>query len=210
MTALVSLDIYNKNDILTVKNKYSNGVVIGLTKGEKISVESLLFALLIPSANDAAQVLADNANEDFVNLMNEKAIKIHLDATHFSNPQGFDDGVNYSTVHDLTRLATYALNTEFIKAAVKTPTAVIENADKSKTYEIRNVNELLFANPEYQGIKTGYTEQAGECLLSLVARGNHKIIIAILKSEDRFEETQKLADWTFRNTIWLEPQKLPL
>lgn len=202
MTALVALDIYKPTDILSVKNDFYDGSIIGLTKGEKISVDSLTKALLIASANDAAQTLADNSPFSFVELMNKKAKAIHLNDTLFSNPQGFDDGNNSSTVFDLARLGSYALRYPYIKEIVRTQNTTINNANKNKSYSLENVNKLLADHPEVLGIKTGFTEEAGECLLSLHKINDHDVIIVVLKSEDRFEETMQLADWTSANFTW--------
>ena len=134
MTAMTALSIFKTTDTLTVKSNFPGGAIIGLTKGEKITVNSLMHALLIASANDAAQVFADNSKTNFVNLMNKKAKSLHLDNTLFSNPQGFDDGENYSTVTDLARLASYSLRSTYIRQIVRNSLAVIHNADTSKSY----------------------------------------------------------------------------
>jgi D-alanyl-D-alanine carboxypeptidase (penicillin-binding protein 5/6) len=143
--------------------------------------------------------------------MNKKAKSLHLDNTLFSNPQGFDDGENYSTVTDLVRLASYSLRSTYIRQIVRTSLAVIHDADNSKSYVLENVNQLLFEHPEIQGIKTGFTEEAGECLISLINKNNHEIIIVLLKSEDRFGETLALSDWVFTNFTWtaLAPRQPP-
>lgn len=215
MTALTALDIYKPEDILAVKKDFSDGAIIGLEKGEKISADALFHALLIASANDAAAVLADNSPTDFVKLMNKKAKSLHLNDTIFSNPQGFDDGENHSTALDLALLASYSLRSPYIKELVRTPFYTIKNDNKTKSYALANVNKLLFTNPEVQGIKTGFTEEAGECLITLINKNNHEIIIVLLKSGDRFGETLALSDWVFTNFTWEEltprrqPQQMP-
>ena len=206
MTALVALDLYKPNDILTVKRDFTEGAIIGLLKNEKIRFDELLKALLIPSANDAAQTIADNSPTDFVRLMNKKAREIHLNNTLFSNPQGFDDGNNYSTVLDLSRIGEYVLRFPVVEKIVGSKEATISNADKTKTYTFSNVNQLLFDDTNVHGIKTGNTDEAGECLMSLFEENGHRIIIVILKSSDRFGESERLAEFTFSNFIWVKPQ----
>lgn len=205
MTALTALDIFRDDEILEVKRNFNEGAVIGLLKGDKLFFKDLLLSLLIPSANDAAQTLADNSKEDFVKLMNKKARALHLKNTLFTNPQGFDDGKNESTVEDMARLGQYALQFPKIKKIVNMKNANIKNADGTKTYEFSNVNQLLFSNPFVHGIKTGFTEEAGECLISLFEKDGHEVIIVVLKSEDRFGDTEKLADYAFSNFIWVKP-----
>lgn len=201
MTALVALDIYKPTDILTVKNDFVDGAVIGLTKGEKISADSLMKALLIASANDAAQALADNSSKPFVDLMNEEAKNIHMNNTIFSNPQGFDDGNNSSTVFDLAGLGSYALRYPYIREIVRTKSMVIQNAENI-SYALENVNILLGDHPEVLGMKTGFTAEAGECLLSLHKINGHEVIIVVLKSGDRFGETIQLSEWVKTNFTW--------
>jgi D-alanyl-D-alanine carboxypeptidase (penicillin-binding protein 5/6) len=201
MTALVALDLYKPTEILTVKNNFNNGAIIGFTKGEKISVDSLIKALLITSANDAAQTLADNSPRPFIELMNKKAQDIHLNDTLFSNPQGFDDGNNSSTVFDLARLGSYVLRYPYIREIVRTKSTVIKNTE-NKSYTLENVNILLSDHPEVLGMKTGFTEEAGECLLSLHKINGHEVIIVVLNSEDRFGETMQLAEWLSANFNW--------
>ncbi len=205
MTALTALDIFRDDEILEVKRNFNEGAVIGLLKGDKLFFKDLLLALLIPSANDAAQALADNSKADFVKLMNKKARALHLKNTLFTNPQGFDDGKNESTVEDMARLGQYALQFPKIKEIVNMKNASIKNVDGTKTYEFSNVNQLLFSNPFVHGIKTGFTEEAGECLISLFEKDGHAVIIVVLKSEDRFGDTEKLANYAFSNFIWVKP-----
>jgi D-alanyl-D-alanine carboxypeptidase len=201
MTALVTLDLYKQSNILTVKNNFNDGAIIGLTKGEKISMDSLMKALLIASANDAAQTLADNSPQPFIKLMNNKAKSLRLNDTLFSNPQGFDDGNNSSTVFDLARLGSYALRYPYIREIVRTKSAVIKDAENI-SYALENVNILLGDYPEVLGMKTGFTEEAGECLLSLHNINGYEVIIVVLKSEDRFGETIQLAEWVMANFTW--------
>jgi serine-type D-Ala-D-Ala carboxypeptidase (penicillin-binding protein 5/6) len=206
MTALTAMDQFKPDDVLTVKREFSDGATLGLTTGEKLKFSELLKAILIPSANDAALTIADNAKGNFIDLMNKKAHEIHLENSLFSNPQGFDDGDNHSTTFDLARIGEYSLQIPEIREIIRTKTDIIQNLDGSKKYELTNVNELLFSDEHVQGIKTGYTEEAGECLMSLFEKDGHMIIIVLLKSGDRFGETEILANYIFSNFIWEEPQ----
>lgn len=209
MTALVSLDLYKPEEILTVKQIFNNGSIIGLQEGEQLTAKDLLQALLIPSANDAAQTLADNApQQNFVELMNQKAAALRLAETHFSNPQGFDDAENYSTAEDLARITFEATKNQLFKKIVATKTSEISSL-QGKKYFLQNVNELL-NDPSFYGVKTGQTQLAGQCLVSLVMIKNQPILIVVLGSQDRFGDTLKLKNWLEENFIWVKPpaQKL--
>jgi len=207
MTALVALDYYSQDAILEVSQPHLNGRIMGLLGGEKITFENLLYGLLIHSANDAAYVLAENypgGLPSFVEAMNRKAKEINLEKTNFTNPVGFEDKDHYTTPKDLARLANFALKDRRIEKIVGIKAITISDVTYTHFHNLQNVNELLGQIPGVAGVKTGWTENAGECLVSLVERGGRKIIIVILRSQDRFGETEKLINWVFGNFEWQE------
>lgn len=199
MTALVALDAYHLGDVVTVTTKYPIGTNLGFAPGEKLTVEQLLYGLLVQSANDAAEILAENypgGRGAFVAAMNQKSVQIHLTHTHFANPSGIDEDGHYSTAADLARLADFALRQPEFTKIVSTENAVIS------THVLTNVNELLGKIPGVIGIKTGYTEGAGQSLVTLVNRDNHPVIIVVLGSEDRFGDSAALIEWVYSNFVW--------
>jgi len=206
MTALVSLSHYKLDDVLTVTTIINSGSSMKLVSGEKITADALLYGALVHSANDAAYTLAENypgGVTAFVVAMNQKAKDLYLTNTNFANPIGFDDPNQYTTPLDLTKLATIALsNSTFAKIV---GTRAITVSDESFTYfhDLKNVNELLGKVAGVAGVKTGYTEFAGEILVSEVRKNGQSIIISILKSNNRFGETQQLINWVFENFSWL-------
>lgn len=205
MTALVALEGFNLDQILTVRTVEKRGRVMGLLSSEKITVENLLYGTLVHSANDAAQALAENypgGEKAFVDKMNEKAAWLSLKNTHFENPIGFESPGHYSSPYDLFRLTTYALQNNFFVKTVGTPSITVHDQDFQYFHYLQNVNELLGKIPGVAGIKTGFTENAGECLVNLAKKGEREILTVILKSGDRFGETQKLLDWVFLNYRW--------
>ena len=205
MTALVAFDHFQLDDVLTVKNLPDDGQMMGLVPGEKMTFENLLYGALIHSGNDAAYVIADNypgGVPAFVAAMNTKATELHLTGSHFTNPVGYDDPEHRMTPIDLARLASFALNNKTIAKMVSIPQITISDVTHTYFHALKNVNELLGKIPGVGGIKTGWTEQAGENLVSLVDRNNHKVIIVLLKSQDRFGETAILIDWIFGNHTW--------
>jgi len=214
MTALIVLENFSLDQVITVTKAYPIGENVGFQPGEQITVEQLLYAMLVQSGNDAAEIFAENypgGRVEFVAAMNRKAAEIHLDNTHFANPTGIDEVGHYSTAVDLARLGDYALrNAEFTKI-VGTQSAVVSSVDYSVSHVLNNINELIGNVAGVTGIKTGYTEGAGQSLVTLVERNNHPVIIVVLGSQDRFGDSRKLIEWVYDNFIWtvLTPDNQP-
>jgi serine-type D-Ala-D-Ala carboxypeptidase (penicillin-binding protein 5/6) len=205
LTALVALDMYDLDDIVTVKSIMNSGQVMGLAAGERITVENLLFGALIQSGNDAAYALAEHhpgGVDGFIAAMNEKAKALHLTKSTFTNPVGFDDPAHKMTPMDLARLGSIALENKVIAKMVAIPQITVSDVTHTYFHPLKNVNELLGKIPGVGGIKTGWTEEAGENLITLVDRNDHRLIIVVLRSQDRFGETSKIIDWIFTNYQW--------
>lgn len=202
ITALVALDAYDLDDVVKIINVENDGQVMGLVPGEKITVENLLYGALIHSGNDAAYALADfypGGRGAFVAEMNRKAKGIGMTQSNFTNPAGYDGETHKVTPMDLSRLAVAALSHPTIMKMVAIPQITISDVTHSIYHKLTNVNQLLGKIPGVAGIKTGWTEEAGENLVTLVDRGGHKIIFVVLRSADRFGDTTKLIDWVFYN-----------
>jgi len=207
MTATVALENYSLDQVLTVtvESVKVEGNLIKLVPSEQMTVENLLYGLLVGSGNDAALVLAENfqgGTLDFVVAMNKKAQDWKLANTHFTNPVGFDEEGLFSTARDLARLAIIAIKNPLIGQIVSTPGIVITDVSGQKTHFLKNTNELLGRVAGIYGVKTGWTENAGECLITLAERNGEKVVTVILGSKDRFGETQKLIEWIFQNFTW--------
>lgn len=205
LTALVALDTYGLDDVLTVQTVANSGQVMGLVPGEQITVENLLFGTLIHSGNDAAWTLAESyvgGVDAFVIAMNAKAQSLHLTASHFTNPVGYDNPEHKMTATDLARLSAYALTNPTIAKIVAIPQITISDVTHTHFHALSNVNQLLGKIPGVGGIKTGWTEEAGENLVTLVTRNGHRVIIVVLKSADRFQDTSYLIDWVFSTFDW--------
>ncbi|OGG06167.1 hypothetical protein A2872_04325 [Candidatus Gottesmanbacteria bacterium RIFCSPHIGHO2_01_FULL_42_12] len=204
MTALVALDYYQPDDIITVSKlvTISGDSKMGLKLGDQLSVRSLLYGLLLPSGNDAAYVIADNipgGYEQFITSMNKRAEKLHMYHTHFSNPTGRDEDDHYSTVYDLIILTRAALQNQQVAEVVKTNWTTVLDVFGTKSFPLKNVNELLTTYTGIYGVKTGYTELAGQCLVATAKRGNRKILTVVLNSKDRFRESTELLNFGFDN-----------
>lgn len=206
ITALVALDVYNLFEVIKIpKGVRVEGQKIGLYEGEEMDVYNLLRALLIYSANDSAEALARAyplGREAFINLMNIKAMELSMNNTHFYNPTGFDGEYQYSTAKDLIRAVEVAMRDPVFAEIVGTKETTITDVSGKNKYKINNINKLLGEVDGVKGIKTGWTENARENLVTYVERNNHKVLIAILGSSDRFGETKELIDWIFNNYNW--------
>lgn len=205
MTALIALENYKLDEILEVAGLKIDGNSVGLAAGEQITVENLLKGLLIGSGNDAAQVLAENfagGMSGFVWAMNQKAVELKLENTHFTNPIGLDEEGHYSTAIDLAKLAVVALKNPTVSEIVSTPELEIADITGTKVHRLKNTNELVGKLDGVKGIKTGWTQNAGECLVALTERNQKRIISVILGSTNRFGETENLISWVFENFDW--------
>ncbi len=211
LTALVVIDNYTLDDVVTIKQMATNGQSMGLVLGEKITIENLLYGALIYSGNDAAWALADyypGGVPKFVEAMNDKARELHLTHSFFTNPVGYDDPNHKMTPVDLALLGEAALNNKTIAKMVAIPEITISDVTHTYFHQLKNVNQLLGKIPGVGGIKTGWTEGAGENLITLVERNGHRVITVVLHSQDRFGDTSMLIDWVFGNYQWnvLEPK----
>ena len=207
MTALIALENYSLNEVITISPIDTEPVTMGLQTNEKITVENLLYGLLVGSANDAALALARHfptGEAGFIAAMNLKAKNLHLRDTQFTNPVGFDNFGQYTTVHDLSLLTAEAMQSAFFKRLVSTISITVTDVDHTVSHELTSLNLLLGQVSGLSGVKTGFTQLAGECLITFVQRQNHQIITVVLGSHDRFGDTNQLIDWVFVNFSWQE------
>ncbi len=203
-TALVALENYSLNKIFEVDEVATYGAQMGLKLGEKITTESLLYGLLLNSGNDAAYVLASKMQnggyEQFLLSMKMLCEKLGIKNTQFTNVSGEYSPNHWSTSKDLARLAKYALlKYPFFAKIVATPEAVVTDVNKQRWYHLSNINKLLTMVPGALGVKTGFTDEAGECLVSYVNRDGRRIITVVLGSEDRFGESRQIIEWSYAN-----------
>lgn len=204
LTALVAYDIYKPDQIITVKKTIDEGQVMELVIGEKITVENILYGLLVHSGNDAAYVLADNYGYDkFVDLMNKKAKSLDMKNSYFSNPNGLDSGTQHSTAFDLSLAARELLKNPYLSKIVSTKEITISDVDFKYFHQLTNVNKLLGEIQGLGGLKTGYTENAGENLVSFYKKNGHQFVIVILKSLDRFNDTRNIINWIEANVDYV-------
>lgn len=208
MTAVMILEHHQLDEVVTISSNYSDleGVKINVHKGEQLTVRSLLQALLLPSAGDAAMALAEyhsGSVDAFVEAMNQRAKALNMIHTHFKNPVGLDEEGHVSTAIDLAKLARYAMHFSAFRDIVKQPGAAIESVDGRFSYALTNTNRLLESYLNVLGIKTGTTDEAGESVINLARNdGGHEVLSVLLNSPDRFQESKSMLDWAFRSYLW--------
>jgi D-alanyl-D-alanine carboxypeptidase len=205
MTALTALDYFKPTDVLTVKEATSEGSVLGLMQNEQMTFENFLYALLLPSANDAALAISQNypgGEQAFVKAMNDKARMLKLSNTHYMDPAGLLDQGDYTTPFDMARLASFAVQNNEIRKIVGTKEKVIGDLGNVHVYDLKNLN-ILLGEDGVNGVKTGYTEEAGQVLVTSKEEKGKTIIIVVMKSEDRFADTEKLLDLVSNNLTYL-------
>ncbi|KKR30586.1 hypothetical protein A2715_00175 [Candidatus Woesebacteria bacterium RIFCSPHIGHO2_01_FULL_39_32] len=206
VTALVSMDYYHPDEVLTAGNEVAiDGQKMNLKLGEKITVRDLLYGLLVYSANDAAEVLAKNypgGRASFVTSMNLKAKELYLENSSFYNPSGLDGVGHVTSARDLVRVSSVAMKNPTFREMVGTRQITVKSVDGKTSHRLFNINELLGQVDGVLGVKTGWTENAQENLVTYVEREDKKIMIAILGSQDRFGETKQLIDWIWESFEW--------
>ena len=217
MTAILTLENCGLNDIVTISHNAIFSIPVGyshasLQEGEELTVEQLLNVLMIPSANDAAIALAEHISgsvEEFVNLMNNKAKELGCLDTHFVNPNGVHDDEHYSTAYDLALIGRYAMKFDDIMRIAMVEQYTLPKTNKyDETNRIFNsTNGLISQNDEYYykdatGIKTGYTDKSGYCIVSSAERDGLTLLEVVLGSEsikDRYEDCIHLFDYGFEH-----------
>lgn len=203
MTSIVILEKADLDEMVTVSAKAggTGGSRLGLKKGDKASVKNLLYGLMLRSGNDAAVALAEHVGgsvKEFAELMNEKASELGLTNTHFVTPHGLDDANHYTTALELAKLTDYAMDNETFAKIVGTKSTTIYINNQSR--QINNTNELLGVLNGVVGVKTGFTNNAGRCLVTETKRNNMDIITIVLGADtkkDRTKDSVNLIEYTF-------------
>ncbi|WP_018751450.1 D-alanyl-D-alanine carboxypeptidase family protein [Paenibacillus sanguinis] len=204
MTAIVAIEHGQLSDVVRVgKNAYAKeGSSIYLHLGEEMSLENMLYGLMLRSGNDAASAIAEHvggSEEGFVHLMNEKARLLGLDNTQFQNPHGLDAKGHYSSANDLAKLTAYALKNPHFKEIVRTPDKTAPNPNDPWDYKWLNKNKMLRFYEGADGVKTGYTKIAKRCLVSSASRGGQQLAVVTLNDGDDWNDHRKLLDFGFAN-----------
>lgn len=202
MTSITAIESgVNLDTIFTISPKAVgvSGTSLYLRKGERFCLRDLLYGLMLISGNDASVAIGERVAgsvKDFVEMMNEKASEIGATNTHFDNTHGLDSKTHYTTAYDLALITSYAMQNQTFRDIVSTKTYKITNED-GKTRYLRNKNKLLFSMDGCNGVKTGFTDDAGRCLVTSCERDGMDIVCVVLNSGPMFEESQRLIEKAF-------------
>jgi serine-type D-Ala-D-Ala carboxypeptidase (penicillin-binding protein 5/6) len=205
MTALVVLESCKTDEIVTVGKSVESetGTKLGLRPGEKWKVLDLLKGALIYSASDACAALADHVAGDekrFVEIMNRRAHELGLLNTHFQNSVGHHNEDHYSTANDIAKLAKKALTNPVFAQIVSRPFDKIKTVNGKRTFKIKNKNALFGHFEGVKGVKTGYTPEAGKCLVALAGRDGTDVLLVLLNSPRRWKIADEMMKKAFAKT----------
>lgn len=209
MTALLAIEHGNLDEQVDVQvdSRIMRGsTVMGLVPGERLTVDDLLYGLLLPSGNDAALAIAQHVSgstEAFVALMNKRAGELGLVDTHFANPHGLDASGHYSSAYDLAVLTRTAMQLPEFRTIVNTRYRVVRGT--LSTYQLGTLNPLYGRLAGVDGVKTGYTRTARQTLVGSVMRDGHRVYAVVMRSEDRASDGVALFNWTFDSYTWAGP-----
>ncbi len=202
MTALVALSYGKLSETVIVPDEAQGveGSSIWLSAGEKHTLEDLLYGLMLSSGNDAAVTIAIHIGgsvEGFSAMMNQKARDLGANDSNFVNPHGLHDEEHFTTAYDLALIAATAMENEDFRTIVSTESRTIpwEGAQWDRT--LQNKNKILWQYEGGNGVKTGYTSNAGRCLVAAANREDMQLISVVLDSPDMFLQSQSLLDYGF-------------
>ena len=218
MTAILTLENCNLDDIVTVKTDIDATIPYGYTivelqVGERFTVEQLMELLMVHSANDVANLLAEHVGgsmEGFISMMNAKVEELNLSDTHFTNPSGIHDDNHYTTARDLATIMEYCIKNEDFRRFSKMSSCNIPATNKHSARAYESTNKLLLSkDPDYYPYivsgKTGYTTESGGCLVSCADKNNIELLCVVLGSETidgvstRYNESKLLYEYGYNN-----------
>lgn len=202
MTAIVAIEHGRLSDKVKVgRAAYGKeGSSIYLHLGEEMTLENMLFGLMLRSGNDAATAIAEHvggSEEGFVRLMNEKASLLGLNHSQFQNPHGLDAKNHYSSAIDLAKLTSYAMHNSDFKEIVKTQVKQAPNPNDPWDYKWINKNKMLRFYEGADGVKTGFTKIARRCLVSSATRNDQQLVAVTINDGDDWNDHRKLLDYGF-------------
>lgn len=202
MTALVALELAEPRYVITVDARAVGveGSSIYLVEGEQLTLEQLIYALLLESANDAATAIAIGlcgSVEAFAAKMNEKALALGLQNTHFENPHGLDGDSHYTTAQELAVIAQHLLQNDLLRTIVSTRKSTIPHAGNEGSRLLVNHNKLLRLYDGCIGVKTGFTKKSGRCLVSAAEKNGVTLIAVTLNAPDDWNDHTAMFDYGF-------------
>ena len=206
MTALIALERGVASDVVevTVNGQAMRGsTVMGLVPGERLTLEDLVYGMMLPSGNDAALAIAEHIGGSvpaFVELMNKRAAELGMADTRWVNPHGLDSGAPHTTAYDLVVLTRTAMQREDFRTIANTRYRVVKGS--IATYSLGTLNPLYGRLAGVDGVKTGYTRTAQQTLVGTVTRDGHRVMVVIMRSPDRASDGVALLNWAFEAHAW--------
>lgn len=205
MTAIVTLENGNLGDVVKVSSKsaWTGGSSLKLKTDDEVKLEDLLYGLMLKSGNDAAVAIAEHVGgsvEGFAEMMNKKAAELGLTDTHFVTPHGLDDPEHYTTAKELAIITDYAMKNKKFEQIVSTKEHTV--CINGYTRQISNTNELLGILDGVNGVKTGFTNNAGRCLVTSINRNGWEIIVVVLRADTkkiRTKDSVKIIEYIYKN-----------
>jgi D-alanyl-D-alanine carboxypeptidase (penicillin-binding protein 5/6) len=203
MTLLTALEKGDPNSIVTVSASAAacDGSGLGLHAGDQLTLHEAMYGMMLVSGNDAAEAIAENVAGSipaFVGMMNAKAEKLGAVKTHFSNPHGLPDPFNhFTTAYDLALMTVYGMQQPEFAKIVSTREYDVHFL-KGSDIHVANTNKLLKTYPDANGVKTGYTDAAGDCLVAAAKRNGVQLIVVLLNDDNRWEDAAHLLDYGFQ------------
>ena len=208
ITALVALARANPADLITVRfdaSELIDSTLMGLRQNDQVTMEDLLYGLMLPSGNDAALAIANQvagSKPGFVAMMNQLASDLQLRDSHFTNPHGLDEGGHYSSAYDMVQFARAGMSDARFNALSASRSRVVHMG--GRTVELFNLNRVLGNVNGADGVKIGYTEDAGRTVVASVTRNGHKIYVGAFHASDIVADCRPLLEWAFRNYSWAD------
>lgn len=208
MTALLALEKLEAegDTVLTITQEMVavEGSSMGLRAGDRLSVEGIVMGLMLASGNDAANAIAyyvGGSPEEFAGMMNERAGEIGMENSSFVTPSGLDDDEHYTTAYDMALLTAEAMKNERFRSIVATKSGTVDFQEPEKTVWYSNHNKLLKTYDGAIGVKTGFTDKSGRCLVSAAERDGVTLICVTLDAPDDWNDHTKMLDFGFENTV---------
>jgi D-alanyl-D-alanine carboxypeptidase len=208
MTALVAAQNGSMGELITSPidggqlSQATDGTVIGLTVGQQLTLRDLLYGLMLRSGNDAALAIAvaiGGGEQGFVQMMNDEAKTLDLKDTNFTNPHGLDDQHLYTSANDIARIGVELLKNPDLAQIVRTQEYTPASAGwDGGPWE--NIDLILSQYDGAIGIKTGYTDTAGQTIVAAAERGGRTLVVSVMHSGDEYVDAGALLDWAFDNT----------
>jgi D-alanyl-D-alanine carboxypeptidase len=206
MTALVAIERGKPDDRFKVEfdsTELVDSTLMGIHPGDEVTLEDLLYGLMLPSGNDAALAIANHiagSKQAFVQMMNDKAQELGLQNTHFMNPHGLDETGHYTSAYDITMTARYAM--QHYPLFRQLAAAKSWSVKGQRPYDVWNLNKFLYNYDGADGVKIGYTDNAGKTIVASATRKGHRVYVGLMRCTNIVTDSAPLMDWVFANYTW--------